>query len=170
MLQLMREISARAFLWAMKEDGNAMKKAILLVPIALMLGFAGCAKNPSRDANTNATAYQAAEPVTQEDGSSILTSTSPNGIKSEVRYFPTGEVIQVSRATWPEGRRVATVKLRDGHSVDLLDPADTDQVITASNETIAAIARKALGITSAPAKSANANATGDQKAAKKGKN
>jgi hypothetical protein len=122
-----------------------MKKAILFFTLAGLAAFAGCAKNPSPEANANASHYEAAEPVTQADGSSILSSTSPSGIKSEVRYFPTGEVVQVSRASWPEGRRVATVKFRDGHSVDLTDPADNDQVMTASNEAIAAIARKAMG-------------------------
>jgi hypothetical protein len=175
MLQLMREISPRAFLLIRKEDDNRMKKAILLFMIALLLGLAGCAKNPSQSANANATAYQSAEPVTQQDGSTITTSVSPNGIKSEVRYFPTGEVVQVSRATWPEGRRIATVKFRDGRTVDLQDVADSDQVMTAANEAIATIALKVMGVSSAPAKAANTNSAVGQKdspakAQKKGKN
>jgi hypothetical protein len=148
----------------MKEDESTMKKALLLFSIAVLFGFAGCAKNPSTDANANAAPYEAAQPVSQEDGSMILASTSSTGIKSEVRYFPTGEVAQVSRATWPEGRRVATVRFRDGRTVDLADPADNDQVMTASNEAIAALARKVMGVSSAPpAKEANANTATGQK-------
>ena len=122
-----------------------MKKAILLFTLAGLAALAGCAKNPTPETNANASHYEAAEPVAQADGSSILSTTSPSGFKSEVRNFPSGEVVQVSRASWPEGRRVVTVKFRDGRSVDLQDPADYDQVMTASNETIAAIARKAMG-------------------------
>jgi hypothetical protein len=145
-----------------------MKKAILFCSIIVMLIFGGCAKNPAKDANTNAAPYVSAEPVTQEDGSMIMTSTSPNGIKSEVRYFPTGEVAQVSRATWPEGRRVATVRFRDGRTVDLPDPAENDQVMTAPNEAIAALAIKVMGASGVPAKAANT--TPPAKADKRGKN
>ncbi|MBI3651254.1 MAG: hypothetical protein HY231_09440 [Acidobacteria bacterium] len=140
-----------------------MKKAILFFTIALTLTLLGCSKEAKN--NENAAPYVSAEPMNQTDGSTLTTSTAPNGIKSEVRFFPIGEVVQVSRASWPDGRRVATVIFRDGRSVDLQDPADTEQVITASNEAIAALALKVMGTTGAPIKTLEAKPAGGQKGA-----
>ena len=147
-----------------------MKKAILFLSIALLLVFAGCAKDPGKEAaNANASTYGVPLPVDQEDGSTITTATAPNGLKSEVRHFPQGVLIQISRATWPDGKRAATVRFRDGRTVDLQDAADTEQVMTASGEAIAAIALKIMGVTNPQATSNSNKATGE-KEGKKGKN
>jgi hypothetical protein len=148
-----------------------MKKAILLLCLSAALLVAGCAKNPgSETANTNAAPYQAPEPVNQEDGSNITTASAPNGIKSEVRSFPQGVLIQISRATWPDGRQAATVRFRDGRAVDLKEPADIEQSMTASGETMAAIALRTAGFPDSPATPANGNKTNAAKADKKGSN
>lgn len=124
-----------------------MKKAIIFLFIALPLMVAGCAKNPgSPTANSNTGTYNAPEPVDQADGSTITTTSAPNGIKSEVRFFQQGVLIQISRATWPDGRQAATVRFRDGRAVDLKEAADIEQSMTASSETMAAIALKTAGV------------------------
>ena len=122
-----------------------MKYAVLLLSIALLL--AGCAKDPGKDAaNSNTPLYEAPQPVDQADGSNITTTSAPNGITSEVRSFPQGVLIQISRATWPDGRQAATVRFRDGRTVDLHDRADTELVMTATSEIIAAMALKTMGV------------------------
>jgi len=148
-----------------------MKKAFLFLFIALMVCIAGCAKNPGNETtNSNTAIFQAPEPVDQADGSNITTTTAPNGIKSEVRSFPQGALIQISRATWPDGRQAATVRFRDGRAVDLKDSADIEQTMTASSETIVAIALKTAGVANTPVTAANSNTTPSAKADKKGKN
>jgi hypothetical protein len=147
-----------------------MKKAILFLSIALMLVLAGCAKDPDKGAaNSNAALFEAPVPVDQADGSNITTTTAPNGIKSEVRSFPQGQLIQISRASWPDGRQAATVRFRDGRTVDLQDTADIEQVMTASSDTIVAIALKKMGATNTQA-TLNSNQAAKDKEGKKGKN
>jgi hypothetical protein len=149
-----------------------MKKAILFLFVALMVFAAGCAKNPGSDtttANSNTAIFQAPEPVNQSDGSDITTTTAPNGFKNEVRSFREGTLIQISRATWPDGRQAATVRFRDGRAVDLTDPADIEQAMTASSETIVASAVKTGGLPNTPATTASSNKTPGEKAGTKGK-
>ena len=89
---------------------------------------------------------------TQQSDGSTLTTTEANGIKSEVRFFPKGDVVQVSRASRPDGRRFVSVKFRDGRTADLRELADIDRAIEVSNEEIAAMALKALGVAPGEAK------------------
>ena len=123
-----------------------MKKAVLFFALLSLTILAGCAKEPSKEnaSKTASTPYATAQPTEQTDGSTVTVSESDNGIKSEVRYFPKGDVAQVSRATWPDGRRAVTVIFRDGNTVALQERADIDQAIEASNEAITAIAKKAM--------------------------
>jgi hypothetical protein len=144
-----------------------MKQAILFLCIGSLLLVAGCAKNPnSQTANSNTGTYNAPEPVDQSDGSNITTTSAPNGIKSEVRSFPQGALIQISRATWPDGKQAATVRFRDGRAVDLKEAADIEQAMSASSETMVAIALKTAGMPS-PQANDNANKSGPAKPAKR---
>jgi hypothetical protein len=132
--------------------------------------LAGCARDPGKEAaNSNAALYEAPVPVAQADGSDITTTIAPNGTKAEVRSFPQGQLIQISRASWPDGRQAATVKFRDGRTVDLQDTAEIEQVMTASSDTIAAIALQKMGVTN-PQVTTNANQATDEKGGGKGKN
>lgn len=124
-----------------------MKKAVLCFALVLVSMLAGCAKDPSGGKSDSSAPYETAQPAVQTDGSMLTVSETENGIKSEVRYFQKGEVAQVSRATWPDGRRAVTVILRDGNTVALQDFADIDQAIEASSETVAAAAKKAMAAT-----------------------
>jgi hypothetical protein len=147
-----------------------MKNAILFFILALALAFVGCAKTPatgSKDANANVAPVETIEPVEQSDGSQIMTVTSPNGIKSEVRHFSTGVLVQISRAIWPDGRRAVSVRFRDGRAVDLYEAADIEQAMTASSETMAAIALKAMGASGNQPSVANSNQPTDKKEEKK---
>lgn len=144
-----------------------MKQAILFLFIGCLLLLTGCAKNPnSQTANANAAPYQAPEPVAQTDGSDITTSDTPNGYKTEVRSFPQGALIQISRATWPDGKQAATVRFRDGRAVDLKEAADIEQAMTASSETMVAIALKTAGVP-VPQTSDNTNKTSPAQPQKK---
>ena len=149
-----------------------MKKAVLFFALLSLTMLAGCAKDPTKDnasKTASSTPYATAQPTAQPDGSTVTVSESDNGIKSEVRFFPKGDVAQVSRASWPDGRRAVTVIFRDGNTVALQERADIDQAIEASNEAIAAIAKKALagGVSAktAPVTTAEdvAKAPGDKK-------
>ena len=127
-----------------------MKKAVLCFALASVSMLAGCAKDPSGgygSKSDSSAPYATAQPTAQADGSTLTVSETDNGIKSEVRYFQKGEVAQVSRATWPDGRRSATVILRDGSTVTLQDRADIDQAIEAPVETIVAAAKKVMAAT-----------------------
>lgn len=128
-----------------------MKTAIFILLIAIAIVAAGCAKEPAKD-EASSTPNYTAQDTPQADGST-LSVTEANGVKSEVRTFPQGDVIQVSRATRPDGRRHATVKMRDGRSADLQDRSDIDRIIEMTSAEIAAAALKVLAASApAPAK------------------
>ena len=118
------------------------KTASFLVLLVLAGLAAGCAKEPPKG---GAVPPSPPPTETQQADGSTLTVTEASGIKSEVRFFPKGDVSQVSRASRPDGRRAVSVKFRDGRTADLREPADIDRAIEASNEEIAAMALKVLG-------------------------
>ncbi len=124
-----------------------MQKAVLCFAIVSLSMMAGCAKDPAKEKASNTAPYVSAQPVEQADGSTLTVSESENGIRSEVRYFQQGEIAQVSRATWPDGRRAASVIFRDGNTVSLQERSDIDQAIEVSNEAIAATAKKVMAVT-----------------------
>jgi hypothetical protein len=130
------------------ERNSYKKKAVLFFALLSLTMLAGCAKDPTKEnaSKTASTPYATAQPTEQADGSTLTVSETDNGIKSEVRFFPKGDVAQVSRATWPDGRRAVAVIFRDGTTVALQERADIDQAIEASNEAIAAIAKKAMAV------------------------
>src|SRR5215208_4924344 len=110
-----------------------MKKFILLFIIASLALAVGCSGKPEAD-SANAAAAASATPETEikPDGTTLLVNESKSGIKSEIKTFPEGALLQVVRASWPDGRRVATVKMRNGYSVDLQDKNDIERAIEMS--------------------------------------
>ncbi len=132
-----------------------MKRVILVFILAVAAGAFGCSEKPSAEsANTNAAANNSVNPEIRADGSTLMVAEGNNGIKSEIKTFPTGAIIQVSRASWPDGRRVATVKMRNGYSVDLQDRADIDRAIEMSSDEVIAAVSKIPGAAEAAAASA----------------
>lgn len=125
-----------------------MKTAILFLLLALTILAAGCAKQPNSGSGSSTPNYAATE-TPQTDGS-IITASEENGIKSEVRFFPEGDIAQVSRVSRPDGRRYATVKFRDGRSTDLQEAADIERVMEASSAELAAAAAKHLPASETP--------------------
>ncbi len=123
-----------------------MKKVILIFILASLALAVGCNGKPEAEsANASAAASSAAEPVVQPDGTTLMVNESKSGIKSEIKMFPEGALLQVVRASWPDGRRVATVKMRNGYSVDLQDKTDIDRALEMSGDELVAAVNKIPG-------------------------
>jgi hypothetical protein len=123
-----------------------MKKVILIFIITSLALAVGCSGKPEAEsASANAAASSAAEPEIQADGSILLVNESKSGIKSEIKTFPEGVLLQVVRASWPDGRRVATVKMRNGYSVDLQDRNDIERAIEMSGDELVTAVKKIPG-------------------------
>jgi hypothetical protein len=123
-----------------------MKKVILIFILASLALAVGCSGKPEAEtANASAAASSAAEPEVQPDGTTLMVNESKNGIKSEIKMFPEGALLQVVRASWPDGRRVATVKMRNGYSVDLQDKTDIDRALEMSGDELVAAVNKIPG-------------------------
>ena len=112
-----------------------------MTSIALTIG---CGGKPSTE-SANAAANNSVDPTVLADGTTLMVVESPSGIKSEVKTYPTGAVIQLTRVTRPDGRRDATVKMRNGYTVDLQDRDDIDRAIEMSSEGLVAAVKKIPG-------------------------
>ncbi|HEX8090167.1 MAG TPA: hypothetical protein VF762_15005, partial [Blastocatellia bacterium] len=91
----------------------------------------------------NANVARSEKEVEKEDGSVVVVSTSPNGIRTEARSFPSGDVARVTRITATNGRRRALVEFRDARSAEMKDENEIDRVIEAPADTVRAAAIKA---------------------------
>lgn len=108
-----------------------MKYTLLTVIFALALAAFGCA-----DGNKDLRATKSDQSAVKQDGSTVVVSTEPGGIKSEVRTFPSGEVARVTRITRPDGSQKAVVEFRDGRTTELSEKSDIDSLMDASAESI----------------------------------
>jgi hypothetical protein len=118
-----------------------MKPSFFFLVCALMLGAMGCSCGSRGGANTNVARSE--KGVEKEDGSVVVVSMSPNGIRTEARTFPSGDVSRATRITATNGRRRALVEFRDGRSAEVKDENEIDRVIEASADTVRAAAAKA---------------------------
>jgi hypothetical protein len=123
-----------------------MKTVILIFIIAVVGLAAGCSEKPSSEsANTNAALSSSPETEVKPDGTTLMVNESKSGIKSEIKTFPEGALLQVVRVSWPDGRRVATIKMRNNYSVDLQDKNDIDRAIEMSGDELIAAVKKIPG-------------------------
>lgn len=118
-----------------------MKPSLFFLVCALMLGAMGCSCGVRGGGNANIARSE--KEVEKEDGSVVVVSTSPNGIRTEARTFPSGDVSRVTRITATNGRRRGLVEFRDGRSAEIKDENEIDRVIEASANTVGAAAIKA---------------------------
>ena len=135
-----------------------MNKIIFVLILAVVLAAAGCSK--SSEESPNAAANNVVSPEVQPDGTTMMIAEGQNGLKSEVKTFPTGIIIQVTRVSKPDGTRTATVRLRNGYSTDLQDRADIDRAIEMTSDELVAAVKKVPGAaeyaTAAPTPTSNA--------------
>ncbi len=121
-----------------KQNGEAMKRRFLFLIFALAIVTFGCSTD-SRDSGTVKPAVE----VEKEDGSLVAVSTGQNGIKSESRTFPAGDVSRATRITYPDGKRRALVEFREGgRSIELKEQNDVDSLMEASADSIKSAATK----------------------------
>jgi len=115
-----------------------MKRRLLFLIFALAIVTFGC----STDNKDSGTIKPAVE-VAKEDGSTVAVSTGQNGIKSESRTFPTGDISRATRITYPDGKRRALVEFREGgRSIELKEQNDVDTLMDASADSIKSVATK----------------------------
>ncbi|MEW6125427.1 MAG: hypothetical protein AB1757_00065 [Acidobacteriota bacterium] len=140
-----------------------MKRAIFIFMIAALITAAACAKKPGEE---TAPTYKSAEPEVRQDGSTMMVAESETGIKSEVKTFPaSSDVAQVTRASWPDGRRSVTIVMRSGLTVDLRDQEDIDRALEMSAEELSAAVKKlgdGVGTMTAPVVAASPSATSQE--------
>ena len=123
-----------------------MKRRLLFLVFAFALISFGCSTD-DRDSG----AIKPATEVEKEDGSTVAVSTGQNGIKSESRTFPTGDISRATRITYPDGRpQRAVVEFREGgRSVELKEKSDIDNLMDASADSIKDVATKTWDATRA---------------------
>ncbi|MGI8782751.1 MAG: hypothetical protein ACR2L2_03755 [Acidobacteriota bacterium] len=110
-------------------------KLMLCLSLALVVvGAVGC--NKADD-----------QVVVRDDGSTVEIQTAPDGTKTEVRTFKSGDVVRVTRTTPTTGRRTARVELRDNRTVDLDDDSAIENAMEATGDAIAAAAVKTWEVT-----------------------
>jgi hypothetical protein len=114
--------------------------AVLIFVSAFAFAAMGCDQRSASE-NTNSSPQSARE-VEKEDGSTVAVTDAPDGTKTEVRSFKTGEVARVTRTTRPGGSRSATVEMRDGRRVELEDEGDIERAMDASADAIKTVADK----------------------------
>jgi len=115
-----------------------MKRRLLFLIFALAIVSFGCSSD-SKDSGT----IKPATEVEKEDGSIVAVGTGQNGIKSESRTFPTGDVSRATRITYPDGKRRAVVEFREGgRSIELKEQSDIDTLMEASVDNIKDAATK----------------------------
>lgn len=121
-----------------------MRRMLFLILTFTVFMF-GC----STDNKDSGAAKPPAE-VAKEDGSTVVVSTNQNGIKSESRTFPSGDISRVTRITYPDGRQRALVEYREGgRSVELKEKSEIDSLMEASADNIKAAAAKTWEATKA---------------------
>lgn len=122
-----------------------MKRRLLFLMFALAIVSFGCSSN-----GTDSGSLKPATEVVKADGSTVAVSTGQNGIKSESRTFPTGEVSRATRITYPDGKRKALVEFREGgRSVELKEQSEIDSLMEASADSIKDAATKTWDATKA---------------------
>lgn len=122
----------------LRQNGEVMKRRLLFLIFAFAIISFGCSSD-----NKDSGALKPATEVEKEDGSTLAVSTGQNGIKSESRTFPSGDVSRATRITYPDGRRRGLVEFRDGgRSVELKEKSDIDNLMEASADSIKDVATK----------------------------
>jgi hypothetical protein len=116
-----------------------MKLPAILLILALGVMTGACANNDSGYSTQTA---QSAKEVEKEDGSTVAVSTAPDGTKTEVRRFKSGDVARVTRTTPRGGESTATVEFSDGRKVELEDKSDIERAMDATSDAIVAAANK----------------------------
>jgi hypothetical protein len=85
---------------------------------------------------------QSAQSMKKSDGSVVSTTIAPDGTKTEVRSFETGDIVRITRTTRSSGERAVMVEYRDGRTAKLEDKNDIEQAMDATADTIMMAANK----------------------------
>ncbi len=117
-----------------------VRLAIVILISVLIFSVIGCATD--EDHLNKPYAGTDAKEVEKEDGSTVAVTQSPDGTKTEVRTFKTGEVARVTRTTRPNGEQTARVEFRDDRNVDIEDKSTVEDIMDATANTIADAANK----------------------------
>lgn len=112
---------------------KCFKPSLLGLMLAFAIGTVACSQEaaPTNTAPAQPSPAAAAQDVEKEDGSTVAVTTDPSGTKTEERTFKSGEVARVTRTTNPEGRRRATIELRDGRKAEVEDQGLVEKTIEA---------------------------------------
>ena len=124
----------------------SLRFALVTFLIALTFGTIGCA-DVRNSSNSDSRRAQQGSAVRQADGSTITTSTAPDGKKTETRTFTSAEIASVTRTTYPDQTQRGTVEYSDGRTVEIKDEHDIGALMETSVDNIKAAASKALATT-----------------------
>ncbi|HJQ71074.1 MAG TPA: hypothetical protein VKA70_19015 [Blastocatellia bacterium] len=124
-----------------------MKRILSVLGLAIALSFGTAAFAQTEGHTHHAQAAQSPSKVTRSDGSTVETVIAPDGTKTEVRVFQTGDIARITRTTKEGDVRAVVVEYRDGRKVDLTDENDIEQAMDATADVMLAAADKAINVT-----------------------
>ncbi|HEX8090266.1 MAG TPA: hypothetical protein VF762_15515 [Blastocatellia bacterium] len=118
-----------------------MKKLLstLCLTVVLSVGAMGW---PQGEQQSTPTQNHPDQSMTKSDGSMVTTTIAPDGTKTEVRTFKTGDIARITRTTRSNGERTVMVEHRDGRTAKLEDQGDIEQAMDASADMIMTAAGK----------------------------
>jgi len=124
--------------------------SVLGLTIALSVGTAAVAQTEGHNhqSQSNQSQNNQSQPkVTKSDGSVVEVVIAPDGTKTEVRTFKTGDIARITRTTGSDGLRAVVVEYRDGRKADLTDENDIEQAMDATADVMLTAADKAFSVT-----------------------
>ncbi len=126
-----------------------MKRILSVLGLTIALSFGTAAFAQTEGHSHHAQSNQSPSKVTKSDGSTVEIVVAPDGTKTEIRTFETGDIARITRTTNSDGIRAVFVEYRDGRKADLTDENDIEQAMDATADVMLAAADKAWKVTKA---------------------
>src|SRR5687767_294211 len=105
-----------------------MKRILSVLGLTIALSFGTVAFAQTEGHSHHAQSSQQSSPspskMTKSDGSTVEIVVAPDGTKTEIRTFETGDIARITRTTLSDGMRAVVVEYRDGRKADLTDEND----------------------------------------------
>ena len=109
-----------------------MKRILSVLGLTIALSFGTAAFAQTEGHSHQAQSSQSPSKVTKSDGSTVEIVVAPDGTKTEIRTFETGDIARITRTTHSDGMRAVVVEYRDGRKADLTDENDIEQAMDAT--------------------------------------
>jgi len=126
---------------------KAIRLATLIFAGALAFAAIGCSGDAAKEdnaatenSNQGAASTESPGEIKLDDGSTLTVSQLPDGTRTEVWTFESGEVARVTRTTPTSGKSTATVEFRDDRKVEVEDESFVERAMDATGDAIATTA------------------------------